>query len=41
MAILNFADILQKVGIDPKRVKVIRHSLTSEQFKPCYKKGMI
>ncbi len=41
MAILNFADILQKVGIDPKRVKVIRHSLTSDQFKPCYKKGMI
>lgn len=41
MAILNFADILQKVGIDPERVKMIRHSLTSEQFIPCYEKGMI
>ena len=41
MAILNFADILQKVGIDPKRVKMIRHSLTRETFKICYEKGMI
>ena len=27
MAILNFSDVLKNVGLDPKRVKLIRHSL--------------
>ena len=25
MAILNFSDVLMKVGLDPKNVKLIRH----------------
>lgn len=27
MAILNFSDVLKKVGLDPKEVKLIRHCL--------------
>ncbi len=27
MAILNFSDVLKKVGLDPKKVKLIRHCL--------------
>lgn len=41
MAILYFSDVLKKVGIDPAKVKLIRHSVASDQFKPCYEKGMI
>ena len=26
MAILNFSDVLKKVGLDPKEVKLIRHA---------------
>lgn len=42
MAILYFTDILQKVGLDPKEVKLIRHSASSnvgEQFTECLKQG--
>ena len=36
MAILNFSDVLKNVGLDPKRVKLIRHSLGDKAFKKCY-----
>ena len=41
MAILNFSDALIKVGLDPKRVKLIRHSLADKDFRKCYEKGMV
>ena len=41
MAILNFSDVLKKVGLDPKRVKLIRHSLTDREFRKCYEKNMV
>ena len=40
MAILYFSDVLKKVGLDPKRVKLIRHALSDERFRECYKHGM-
>ena len=33
MAILNFSDVLKKVGLDPKEVKLIRHALSDKQFR--------
>lgn len=33
MALLYFSDILEKAGINPKDVKLIRHSLTDKTFK--------
>lgn len=36
MAILYFSDVLRKVGIDPLKVKIIRHALTDKRFKACY-----
>ncbi len=30
---LTFTDVLSKEGIDPKKVKLIRHSLTDKNFK--------
>ena len=41
MAILNFSDALKNVGLDPKRVKLIRHSLGDKAFKKCYDKNMV
>ena len=41
MAILYFSDILQKVGLDPKKVKLIRHALSDKDFKECADKGKI
>ena len=41
MAILNFSDVLIKVGLDPTRVKLIRHSLADKDFRKCYEKGMV
>ena len=38
---LTFTDVLSKEGIDPKKVKLIRHSLTHKNFKECYDCGMI
>ena len=40
MAILNFSDVLKNVGLDPKDVKLIRHALSDERFRECYKAGM-
>lgn len=40
MAILNFSDVLMKVGLDPQKVKLIRHALSDERFRECYKAGM-
>ncbi len=41
MAILVFSDVLKKVGIDPKRVKLIRHSLADKEFQKCYRANMV
>lgn len=41
MAILNFSDVLRKVGIDPAKVKLIRHPVSNEHFKSYYDKGMV
>lgn len=38
---LTFTDVLIKEGIDPKKVKLIRHSLTNKTFKECYDNGMV
>lgn len=41
MALLSFSDILIKAGLDPKRVKLIRHVLSDKAFKKCYDKNMV
>lgn len=41
MAILVFADVLKKAGLDPAKVKLIRHSLADEGFRRCYDKNMV
>ena len=41
MAVLYFSDILKKVGLDPKKVKLIRHALSDKVFKECADKGKI
>ena len=33
MAILNFSDVLKKIGLDPKEVKLIRHALSDKRFR--------
>ena len=40
MAILYFSDVLCRVGLDPAKVKLIRHALTDPGFKACYNKGV-
>ena len=37
MAILNFSDVLKKVGLDPNDVLLIRHAFSVERFKESYK----
>ncbi len=41
MAILNFSDVLKNVGLDPKRVKLIRHSMADKKFNKCYNGNMV
>ena len=41
MARLYFSDVLRKVGLDPAKVKLIRHALTDKGFKSCYDKNMV
>lgn len=36
MALLYFSDILKKANLDPKKVVLIRHSLTDKHFRECY-----
>lgn len=38
---LTFTDVLLKAGIAPKKVKLIRHSLTDKNFKECYEHDMV
>ena len=33
MAILNFSDVLKKVGLDPKKVKLISNALSDKRFR--------
>jgi len=41
MATLCFSDVLLKAGLNPARVKLIRHALTDKGFKACYNKNMV
>lgn len=41
MPLLFLSDVIKKAGIDPKNVKLIRHSLTDKLFKECYDKGKV
>ena len=41
MAILYFSDVLRKVGLNPQRVKLIRHALTDKGFRDCFQKNMV
>ena len=36
MPLLYFSDILKKAGLDPAKVKLIRHSLSDKNFAKCY-----
>ena len=36
MSLLYFSDILKKAGLDPAKVKLIRHSLSDKNFAKCY-----
>ena len=37
--LLCFEDLLRKAGLDPSKVKLIRHSLRDAGFKACYEAG--
>lgn len=41
MAILYFSDILKKVGLDPTKVYLLRHSFSRKDFRECYEKDMV
>ena len=41
MAILYFSDVLRKVGLDPAKVKLLRHAFSHQRFKDCYEKNMV
>lgn len=41
MSVLNFSDVLIKAGLNPKRVKLIRHALSDKGFQQCYDKKMV
>lgn len=41
MALLSFTDVLLKAGLEPKRVKLIRHALSDSDFKKCYDLNMV
>ena len=41
MSLLYFSDILEKAGLDPVKVKLIRHSLTDKTFKECFASDMV
>ena len=41
MAIFYFSDVLRKVGLDPRKVKLIRHALTDRGFQACYEANMV
>ena len=41
MATLYFSDILKKVGLDPKKVKLIRHAYSDKVFKEFADNNMI
>jgi len=41
MALLCFSDILQKAGLDPAKVKLIRHALTDAGFRTCCERDMV
>ena len=41
MAVLYFSDALRKVGLDPKKVMLVRHALSDKGFNACNGRGMI
>lgn len=38
---LTFTDVLKKEGLDPSKVKLIRHALTNDNFRECYEKNLL
>ena len=41
MAILYFSDFLKKVGLDPTKIYLLRHSFSRKDFRECYEKDMV
>ena len=41
MSLLFLTDIINRIGIDPKEVKLIRHAYSHKLFKQYYEMGMI
>ena len=41
MASIYLIDILKRSGLNPERVKLIRHSLNDREFAKCYKNGFM
>ena len=41
MSYLTFTDVLIKAGLDPKKVKLIRHALSDKNFKACFDLKMV
>lgn len=41
MASLYFSDVINRAGLDPKKVMLIRHSLNDKEFKKCYDQNMV
>ncbi|MDE7292837.1 MAG: GIY-YIG nuclease family protein [Oscillospiraceae bacterium] len=41
MSMLSFSDVLNKNGLDPAKVRLIRHVMSNPRFKKCYEKGMV
>lgn len=39
--ILSFSDVLRKVGLDPAKVKLIRHAMTDDYFRACYQANKV
>lgn len=41
MALLCFSDVLRKGGLDPSKVKLIRHPISNKEFAACYERNMV
>lgn len=41
MASLYLSDTLKRLNIEPKRTKLIRHSLNDDGVRKCYEKGFL
>ena len=41
MSLLFLTDIIKRVGLDPREVKLIRHAFSHETFKKYYEMGKV